>query len=43
MTDVVRLTFPIEIVAMDVTAVDVDAIVTEAVARIETAMAARGR
>lgn len=45
MTDVVRFTFPVEVVVMeaDVPAVDVEAIVTETVRRIETAVDARGR
>lgn len=43
MTDVVRLTFPVEVVAMEVTAIDYEAVVTAAVERIDRAMAARGR
>lgn len=43
MTDVVRLTFPVEVVVVETAPVDVDAIVGEAVSRIETALSARRR
>lgn len=45
MTDVVRFTFPVEVVVMEpaTTAPDVEAIVEEAVRRIETAVDAQAR